>query len=321
MEKIKKLKDYSSLIKETGGKCAVTSHTIPDPDAIASCIGVAYYLGCDIVVHDFLRSDSKRTFQLAKEANIVKGYKVMDNLDEYDHIIVVDASSKVLLPQLNDRIVDLVIDHHITPKGMIKYKEAYIRNDATSATELLLDMIDYNDIPQRLAAIFMIGIITDTARFSQGTSETFDKFNRLLGISDISYNKLIEFINEPLPFGERKLILDTIISSDVDYLKNDMILTVSKCKSHESIISSMFKDAGADLAIAYVLSKDGVRLSARLATYLKHKIILPKLMDEVGKLLGGSGGGHPLAAGADGPKKDKIDDAIRYIMSELNNIE
>ncbi len=314
------MSQFSSRVKELGGRWAVTGHTMPDPDAVASAIIFSYYTGAEVVVHDRMRSDSKRLYHLAEDAGLVSGYRVVDSLEDYDHVIVVDASAKMLLPHVGDRRVDLVIDHHVEQDGeLIEYEMGRIER-SPSTVELVYDMIDL-PIPPRLAAVMSIGIITDTARFSQGELSTFQKLVRLLDISDLSYNEMIEFINQPLSFGEREVILEGLTGADVQRLKNNLILAVSRCKSHESIVSSMLKDAGADLAIAYVITETGVRVSARLATYLKDVVDLPGLMGKAGRLLGGSGGGHPLAAGADGLRQDKVDEVISMIRAELERVD
>jgi nanoRNase/pAp phosphatase (c-di-AMP/oligoRNAs hydrolase) len=67
---------------------------------------------------------------------------------------------------------------------------------------------------------------------------------------------------------------------------------------------------GADIAFVGCEGVDA-RISARMRDSLKGKVHLEKIMFEAGKLLGGSGSGHELAAGASG-KKENLRPALGF---------
>ena len=67
--------------------------------------------------------------------------------------------------------------------------------------------------------------------------------------------------------------------------------------------------AGADVAFVGTSDKKGARISARLRPSYATEVDLPGLMREVGRYLGGMGGGHPAAAGASGSKRERLEEA------------
>jgi alanyl-tRNA synthetase len=93
--------------------------------------------------------------------------------------------------------------------------------------------------------------------------------------------------------------------------KGGFLCATSEVPSHEAHVAEVLVYAGADAAFAGTANEKGnARISARLRPALSESIDLPKLMEEVGKKIGGGGGGHPAAAGANGPDGGEVPKAL-----------
>ena len=49
----------------------------------------------------------------------------------------------------------------------------------------------------------------------------------------------------------------------------------------------------------------------------KFSLHLGKVMQGVGSIIGGNGGGHPCAAGAYGPRKEQAEKALDYVVGQI----
>jgi len=93
------------------------------------------------------------------------------------------------------------------------------------------------------------------------------------------------------------------------------IIAVSKVSAYESLACKTFLQLGADVAIVGS-EKKGVRISARARENLVKKgLHLGRIMEMVGPIIDGSGGGHAGAAGANG--RSNLDDALKFLIKEV----
>ena len=92
--------------------------------------------------------------------------------------------------------------------------------------------------------------------------------------------------------------------------EGEWLLATAVVSSHESHVADALVAAGADVAFVGTSDKKGARISARLRPSYATEVDLPGLMREVGRYLGGMGGGHPAAAGASGSKRERLEEAL-----------
>ncbi|MEM4634255.1 MAG: DHH family phosphoesterase, partial [Candidatus Anstonellaceae archaeon] len=93
------------------------------------------------------------------------------------------------------------------------------------------------------------------------------------------------------------------------------IVATAIAKSHEAHFADALVHLGADLAFVGCKGEDG-RISARMRESLKGKVMLDRIMFEAGKILGGAGSGHELAAGASG-SKENLEEAMAFCLKAV----
>lgn len=160
----------------------IMGHSIADLDAIGSALGVYCFatdIGCKkvkIVYDEFnvenkTRKAFKRLFSKEQVAEMtVSSTKAIDDFTSKSLLILVDvhAPNNTMSPSLvkkADKIA--VIDHHRRGEHCVEKSEfMYIEPSASSASELVTEMIRYAavpiHVPQPIATFMLAGIILDT---------------------------------------------------------------------------------------------------------------------------------------------------------------
>jgi nanoRNase/pAp phosphatase (c-di-AMP/oligoRNAs hydrolase) len=144
----------------------------------------------------------------------------------------------------------------------------------------------------------LAGIISDSASFRHASSRTFEAASALLSRSGLSYPEILRLASSPESFTER---LEAVRSCKTVYADRagEHIVAAAMAKSHEAHFADMLIHIGADIAFVGCEGQDG-RISARMRSELRGRVRLDSIMFEAGKVMGGSGSGHELAAAASG---------------------
>ena len=158
-------------------RIGLTGHENPDGDCIGACCGLALYLRKvlpEAVVDIYLEPPAESLIRNIPGADTII-YEVTGNEEKYDAFIVLDsAPSRVGKPlELYNRAgLKINIDHHRTNPGAGD-TECYIDGKASSACELVYNVIDREEIDARIAQALYVGIVTDTGVFQySNTSES-----------------------------------------------------------------------------------------------------------------------------------------------------
>lgn len=158
-------------------RIGLTGHENPDGDCIGACCGLALYLRKvlpEAVVDIYLEPPAENLIRNIPGADTII-YEVTGNEEKYDAFIVLDsAPSRVGKPlELYNRAgLKINIDHHRTNPGAGD-TECYIDGKASSACELVYNVIDREEIDARIAQALYVGIVTDTGVFQySNTSES-----------------------------------------------------------------------------------------------------------------------------------------------------
>lgn len=314
-------------------KIVITSHVVPDGDAIGSELAFYEYLkrhGKDpeIINHSptpyFLQFLDKEKKILVFKENIEK-YK--DKILNADLIVLLDTNefsrTKTMEPFINEsKAKKICIDHHL---GLIAENYDYVISDTNApATCQMLYHIIKKDNPDYInkdaASSLYTGIMTDTGsfRYPRTTSETFmicaDLINRG---ADPVY--IYEKINAENPISKIKLL--SFFLSSLEFYENNKVCIGMLTKND-------FNNAGADETeiegfTSFIMSLQGVAMgvviielqhSIKLSFRSKGEIYVNKLAQEF------DGGGHKNAAGANVNKQDfsvlkkiVLDKAIKYL--------
>jgi nanoRNase/pAp phosphatase (c-di-AMP/oligoRNAs hydrolase) len=283
--------------KLTAKRIIITFHSLGDVDAVGAAIALARFIGKKALI-----AAPDRPSSAARRLLDFSGSKYVLFTDiargKGDAIIVLDSSSPQMLPHLAGIQPDLMIDHHGRFGCEVSAKKVINDPAASSTCEMLYFLLRPKD---RISCIaLLLGIISDSAAFKYATPATFEAASRLLTLSGISYSELISLSHAPESLSERIEALRSC-SSVSSEKAGDSIIALAMAKSHSSHFADILVSLGADVAFVGCEAESG-RISARMRDSLKGQLHLDKVMFEVGKVMGGNGGGHEMAAGATGEK-------------------
>ncbi len=304
-----------SAMKSLKGPIIITFHSLGDTDAVAGAFALAEHLGPRAIVAwpDRTNSESRRLFrdEIERPEKFMSFEAARQKWPDAP-IVLLDANDRSILPQFEKREkVFMLIDHHALSSNSIRAKIEWVEPQAASACELIAALIP-SPSPQA-AGWLALGILSDSARLLRADARTFGTLAGLLERADSDYEQLVNSLSQPQNAQSRAAVLEGLRQA-VWKLDGEWLLASAAVSSHESHVADALISAGADVAFAGTADKKGTRISARIRPSLADKVDLPAIMENVGRRLGGMGGGHPAAAGASGPDGAKLDEAISLAL-------
>ncbi|CAD5243974.1 DHH family phosphoesterase [Thermococcus camini] len=316
-----KLKLKRFLQGSKGKSFLLLCHHNADPDSLGSAIAFAIYLkslgvkSVRIGVAQSVSSYAKRLLTLSP-VPLEK-----DPLVKEDVVIIFDTSS---LEQLEPIEIPrgktvIVIDHHAEKEKPIKADISVVDSSRTSTAEIVWELFKYFGFYDETAVrALLAGIVTDTANFRFANVKTFKAVSEMLEHFPIPMGEIFQLVSpvsgENIDQAKRMAILKACQRLELKKFRKYLI-AVSKVSAYESLACKTFLNLGADIAVVGS-EKKGVRISARAKENLVKKgLHLGKIMEKVGPVIDGSGGGHAGAAGANGKKN--LDEAIKLILKEI----
>ena len=153
-------------ILSQAGKAAITGHTSPDGDCIGSCLGLWHYLKIHYPQVDcgvYLDDVPERFLMIAGTEQIKS---VMPN-ESFDVLFCLDCNTGDRLGKFSGLLklanTTVCIDHHISAGPFCDV--SYIDSEASSASELVCDLLGADDLSVEAAAALYMGIAHDTGVF------------------------------------------------------------------------------------------------------------------------------------------------------------
>jgi len=290
------------LLKLLEGKqnILITSHTHPDPDALASALGIAYLVRAKLPVKVTL------SFKGRLGGGINERFVQLANLNaepwddakipSYDAIILMDCQPTFAYSPLPAGVVPTsVIDHHRAPGKIARCAFCDIRTDVGASSSIVFSyfMELETPIPRDLAATMLFAIESDLAG-AAGTPGELDNIalSSLTLLADT--RKLYQMRYAPLPASYYQMYFNAVRHA----FRYDRAIM-----SHLETIDSLEQPA---LAADFLLRNDAADAALVTAVY-ENKLVVslrtssPKLLaSEVAKRLLrniGQGGGHRSKAG------------------------
>ncbi|WP_457751259.1 DHH family phosphoesterase [Thermococcus sp.] len=309
------------LERSRGRSFLLLCHHNADPDSLGSAIAFALYLksiGVEKVrigVAESVSSYAKRLLTLSP-VSLEKDPSV-----EEDVIMIFDTSSLEQLEPIEipkDKMV-ILIDHHLEKENPIRAHIAVLDSSRTSTAEIVWELFKYFGFyDEKAVKALLAGVVTDTANFRFANAKTFRAVSEMLERFPIQLGEIFQFVapvsDENIDQAKRMAILKACQRLEIRKFRK-YVIAVSRVSAYESLACKTFLNLGADIAIVGS-EKKGVRISARAKESLVKKgLHLGKIMEKVGSVIGGSGGGHAGAAGANGRKN--LDEAINFILKEI----
>lgn len=292
----------------------ILGHQNADPDAVCSMIAFARLyktLNPDGIPQLAADDTSRLSNQVLR---IFEPEMKVSRTPESDHdlLILLDTNSRYQLGTSLQHIPDnpsktIVIDHHErNPEIDLIAEHQIVHEDKSSTCEIMVKV--YSDlgiqIDANTANLLLTGMIFDTRRFFYADSETLAAAIELIE-AGADYEKCVRSLLIKPDRSERIARLKAAGRVKV-HLIGDWILATSKINAFEASACRGLIELGADVAIVGGSpSKDVVRFSSRSTRDFFEKTgvsLGSDVMELVGQLIEGEGGGHANAAGANGKR-------------------
>ncbi|MBI9104065.1 MAG: DHH family phosphoesterase [Spirochaetales bacterium] len=293
-----RLDELVSLLRNAPDEVFIQPHNVPDPDAIASSLGLQYLLkerGVKAVIvyeNEMEKSNSLKMLELfGVEMRLASD---VASLGEEDWTVLVDVQKG------NANVTDLVtdevavIDHHEVNEGDSGCRFTDIRSDVGACSSIITEYFLENkiDIPRNIATALLYGIFMDTSDLTRGVAELdINMFYQLYRLSDISL--ITELKGNQISKADLEdyaRAFSTIeVYGEVGFLYldncNDSLLGAAS-----DIVVTI---AGVDVVVAYSPRDAGIKFSLRsiISTVSAEKMVRYILEGR------GFGGGHHSMAG------------------------
>ncbi|MEM3791661.1 MAG: DHH family phosphoesterase [Candidatus Micrarchaeaceae archaeon] len=322
MEELKSLDELLNKINALRrGKAGITFHSIGDRDSVASAFGISeLFPNSEIMTPDFITNNAKRMLERLGISEKIKPFSSKG----LESVIILDANTlevmgnaKRELESFEGRI--LFIDHHARHKEENK-GTIFNSEEFNSTSSIIYELLKKAGvlIKKEIAIMLLNGIFADSADFQNSTSLTFMQISELLKTSGISFSEITNEMGESIPVENRYLLFQDICAAE-KIMKNGHLFITGISRLHANIVAEACIKFGADAALFMHLGNEEVSLSARLRSPLDKQlsIHLGKIMQKIGQIISGTGGGHSCAAGAYGPAKNEGTNALNAAKGEI----
>ncbi len=317
------------LAERAGTPIVVTAHRNADPDAYASARALRDVLrseGFDarLVLPEGMSQPTKR---LVKEVLGVEPSEAEDEPPEESAMAVVaDTASPEQLGSLADfalKVILVVVDHHDSNR-LVEYATLKLYDPSARATSEIVFMLAEKvlgvELSREVRTLLLAGIVYDTRHFVMSTPRVLRVAADLMDLG-AELDKALKALQSPsMEISERIARLKAAQRAHV-FRASDYLIAVTHVGAFESSAARSLLDLGADLAI--VVSEHGseVRIIGRARKGIVEALgvnLGRDIMEPLGKLLHGSGGGHAQAAGAS--VKTSLERAVDTVIDVLRKL-
>ncbi len=292
---------------ENLGSVLVVMHRNADVDAYASAYGVAHLLRRLNSMCRVVAASPEGLSVLARQVQAKYPMEVTDapSFKEQDMIVIVDTGHAELLSGWLDPIREaecskVLIDHHpYSRSGEQFITHMLVDEEATSTSEIVLAIYESKHVrvPQKVAEVLLLGVLTDTANLSISECSTLESVVKLCKAgAALSKARLILKVKRDV--SEKMARLKALQRLKI-YRLGDWIFALTYVSSFQASVAKALIDLGADVAVALGEVDEEVRGSLRATQEFCEKSGIhlgTDIAEKVGASLYGSGGGHAGAA-------------------------
>jgi bifunctional oligoribonuclease and PAP phosphatase NrnA len=309
-------------------KFIISTHESPDGDGLGAEIAfkelltsinkTAYILNSDPIPDKFLFIDPDNEINIFnKNLNL----PAINELNEYA-VFVLDTNDfdniGAAYTHIKDKVKEVfIIDHH--EGGDDKFEDNFIKAEASSASEIIYDIIKYyNKKPSfKAAQALYAGILFDTGsfRYPKTTPETFRIIANLVELGANPFN-IYEKIYESNSLDSFELRARMLASMEIHFNKKLIMMKLTP---------EMIKETGApftegELNINLPLTVDGVIASILVKQNIDGQIKVSMRTkgdyDVAAIAMARGGGGHKNAAGY--KSKISFDETCKEVINEMS---
>lgn len=316
--------DLLDVLKDAN-TIGITGHARPDGDCVGSTMAMYMYLTKNYPekrIDIFLEPIPESYGQIARLDEVCTDF--VTDVEKYDAFVVIDCEytrtgqAQELFENAN---LKLNVDHHISNKGCGDIN--YIVPSASSACELVYDLIGEEGLDDDIALALYLGMIHDTGvfQYSNTSPKTLKTAAKLIEFN-FDFSTIIEESFYQKTYMQN-LLLGKAVNESVLILDGRAIYSVvskelmeeynAKSSDLEGIVNQLRNTKGVDCAIfMYEVEEGEYKVSLRSNDNVN--------VSEIAKSFGG--GGHVKAAGVtmNGTDKEivsKLSDSIREQLKLL----
>jgi len=284
-------------------------HKNADVDSLGSAYALMRLFGGTVGVEDGLSTMAE---VLAGRLNI--DVAVKPDPFAYDLTVVVDTSS---LSQAGYARLGrcAVIDHH-EPGDLAGTCEFSLIRKASSTSELVFGIYERSGvrIDADLAFALLLAMVTDTGHFRYAQASAFEVTARLLKEGGIHFSSVLDFLAQVPTDLSCRIAMLKAASRMTLAREGDRLIVTSRVSSFGAQSAASLVSLGADVAFVGSELDREARVSGRVKRGVD--LDLAALLNEGGKQVGGSGGGHAAAAGLVIPGKVDLDKVLDACVAE-----
>ena len=308
---------------------AITGHTRPDGDCAGSCMGLYNYIlanypekHVDIYLEPIMDS-----YKMVKNTEQIKQPEAVsasaDSVFVYDLFVCLDTSQKDRMTKGADIYFDqakktINIDHHVSNTGFADVD--HVVSTASSASEVLYDLLETDRIDLFCAEALYMGIICDSGvfKYSSTSEHTMQIAGQLMSIG-VDSSRWIDEVFYERTYKQAKLLGQALLNSELVfngrciYTIVDRIMFERFSAGHddlEGVVEQLRLTKGVEVAILISETAEGTsKFSFRSKRYVD--------VNKVASVFGG--GGHVRAAGCTikGDYKEPLKTFLEAIEGQL----
>ncbi len=201
---------FNEQIRQARSIC-VLGHVSPDGDCVGSTLAAYHYIrnlkaGSEYTVQVYLEPINEK-FKLLNGSSLISD----DSGDgkTYELAVICDVADVSRLGRFEKYLKNagkaLLIDHHHTNEGFGDY--GIIKGEASSASEVLYDLLDEQYIDKNIAECIYTGIIHDTGvlRYSSTSKHTMDIAGSCMALG-IDFGKIVEDTFFSMSFAQKQML-------------------------------------------------------------------------------------------------------------------
>lgn len=302
---------------------AIVGHTRPDGDCVGSCMGLYNYIKDnypEIQVDVYLESIMD-SYKIVKRTEEIRQPDGEDKI--YDVCICLDTSQKNRMTEGAEPYFDkakqtINIDHHVSNTGFAGVN--HVVSTASSASEVVYDLLDPEKITLAAAEALYMGIICDSGvfKYSSTSEHTMQIAGHLMSIG-VDSSRWIDEVFYERTYTQAKLLGQALLNSQTAFDGRCIYTLVDRemfdrfgadRNDLEGVVEQLRLTKGAEVAILMSETEEGTtKFSFRSKRYVD--------VNQVAGLYGG--GGHVRAAGCtvQGNYKDALKIFLDAIEGQL----
>jgi len=320
------LRGYTRLVKllRRAKAVLIIGHQNSDPDAVCSAYAFSVLARRINAKLKVVFTSPEGVSKLSKQILKVVPLKVTDDpeMSGMDLIITVDTNTIQQLGELKGPVLQsgkplIMIDHHAPHPENTKTAAFVLCNErATSTCEMILDMFRKLRLtPNRsVSQALLIGLLVETGHLSIATRDTFESAYSLIR-SGADPEAALAVTRSSMDESERIARLKSAQRVRLERV-DKWLVAVSEIGSYHASAARALVALGAHLAVVAGKRNDELTVSLRSTREFASETGMhlgTDLANPLGVKMGGMGGGHATAAGAN--VKGEVNEALKLALT------